>query len=116
MFSRGGAFEVNALESLARGIPVVTSNVGSWVDYVPDFLRVKVGDKVKVFDDNIIHVGLGNKIDVDDAVNKIHDILNNYDEYKAKTEQFKLDALANEYRWDIIAKNLAGIIKTYIPI
>ena len=110
MFSRGGAFEVNALESLARGIPAVTSNLGSWVDYVPDFLRAKAGDKVKVFDDNIIHIGYGYKIDVDDAVNKIHDILDNYDDYRLRVEEWRNKVLLNEFRWDVIANRLTGII------
>jgi len=43
MFSRGGGFELNCLESLARGTPCIASNWGSWTDYVPYFLRVKVG-------------------------------------------------------------------------
>ena len=39
-FSRGGGFELNCLESLARGVPCISSNWGSWVDYVPPFLQV----------------------------------------------------------------------------
>jgi|GEM_PF-1169265 len=110
MFSIGGGFEINTLESLARGVPVITSNKGSWTDYVPPFLQVKAGERVKVFDKHDIHVGYGYKVDVEDALNKIHDILDNYDEYKARTEEWSSKVLANEYRWDIIAQKLVKVI------
>jgi glycosyltransferase involved in cell wall biosynthesis len=110
MFSRGGGFEVNSLESLARGVPVITSNKGSWTDYVPQFLQVKVGEKVKVFEGNAIHVGYGYKVDVEDALNKVHDILDNYEEYKARTEEWSKKVLYNEYRWGVIAEKLVKIV------
>jgi len=110
MFSRGGGFELNALESLARGIPVVTSNWGSWTDYVPEFLRVKVGRRVQPLPNNVIHVGYGYTVDVDDVVNKVLDILDNYEEYRAKTEEWRMRVLANEYRWDLIASKLIDVV------
>lgn len=110
MFSRGGAFEANALESLARGVPAITSNKGSWTDYVPPFLQVKAGERVKVFDNNAIHVGYGYKVDVEDALSKIHDILENYDDYKARTEEWRSKTLSSEYRWDVVVNKLVEII------
>jgi glycosyltransferase involved in cell wall biosynthesis len=110
VFSRGGAFELTALESLARGVPVVTSNRGSWTDYVPPFLQVKVGERVKVFNDNAIHVGYGYKVDVENALNKVHDILENYDDYRARVEEWREKVLISEYRWDIIADKLVKTI------
>jgi len=70
------------------------------------YLRVKAGEKIKIFERNIMHTGYGYKIDVEDAVDKIHDILDNYDDYKAKLEGWRQKVLYNEYRWDIIAKKL----------
>jgi len=110
MFSRGGGLEVNCLESLTREVPCVASYWGSWKDYLPPFLGVKTGENVKVFPDNAIHVGYGYKVDVEDALNRIHDILENYDEYKAKTEGWRQKVLINEYRWDIIAEKLVSVI------
>jgi glycosyltransferase involved in cell wall biosynthesis len=110
MFSRGGGFEMAALESLARGVPVVTSNRGSWTDYVQPFLQVKAGERVKVFENNAIHVGYGYKVDVESALDKIHDILENYDDYKARVEEWRSKVLFNEYRWDIVAKRLVETI------
>jgi glycosyltransferase involved in cell wall biosynthesis len=110
MFSRGGAFEANALESLARGVPAITSNKGPWTDYVPPFLQAKAGERVKVFADNVIHVGYGYKVDVEDALGKIHDILENYDDYKARTEEWRSKTLSSEYRWDVVVNKLVEII------
>jgi glycosyltransferase involved in cell wall biosynthesis len=110
MFSRGGAMELNCLESLARGTPCVASYWGSWKDYLPPFLGVKTGERVKVFDGNAIHVGYGYKVDVEDALNKIHNILDNYDDYRARVEEWRQKVLANEYRWDLIAQKLVKVI------
>jgi glycosyltransferase involved in cell wall biosynthesis len=112
MFSRGGGFELSALESLARGVPVVTSNVGSWTDYVPQFLQVRAGERVKVFNDNAVHVGYGYKVDVEDALSKIHDILENYDEYKARVLEWRSKVLKSEYRWDVVAKRLVEVVSS----
>jgi len=111
MFSRGGAFEANALESLARGVPAITSDKGPWTDYVPPFLQVKAGERVKVFEDNAIHVGYGYKVGVEDALSKIHDILENYDDYKARAEEWRGKTLSSEYRWDVVVNKLVKIIQ-----
>jgi len=110
LFSRAGAFEINCLESLARGTPCIAHDKGSWVDYLPEFLRVKTGEKIKIFERNIMHTGYGYKIDVENAVDKIHDILDNYDDYKAKVEEYRQKVLYNEYRWDYIVEKMIKII------
>jgi len=105
-FSRGGGFEHNALESLARGIPVITSDWGSWTDYVPSFLQAKRGRKVIVLPNNMIHVGYGYTVDVESALDKAHDILDNYEEYKAKTEEWRKKVLSKEYNWEVVARRI----------
>jgi glycosyltransferase involved in cell wall biosynthesis len=110
VFSRGGGFEVNCLESLVREVPCVASYWGSWRDYLPPFLGVKVVEKVKVFEGNAIHVGYGYKVDVEDALNKIHSILDNYGDYRARVEEWRQKVLKNEYRWDLIAEKLVKVI------
>jgi len=110
-FTRGGSFELNFLESLARGIPVVTSDWGPWTEYVPRFLQAKRGERVRVLPESTIHIGYGYKVDVEDALNKIHDILENYEDYKARVEEWRRKVLMNEYRWDIIAEKIVEVIK-----
>jgi glycosyltransferase involved in cell wall biosynthesis len=105
-FSRGGGFEHNALESLARGIPVITSDWGSWTDYVPQFLQARRGRKVIVLPNNAIHVGYGYTIDVESALDKAHDILDNYEEYKAKVDEWRQKVLVKEYNWEVVARRI----------
>ena len=109
MFSRGGGFEVNCLESLARGVPCVASYWGSWKDYLPPFLGVRVGERVKVFEGNAIHIGYGYRVDVESALDKIHDILDNYEDYKARVGEWRVNVLSREYRWDRVALKLAEV-------
>jgi glycosyltransferase involved in cell wall biosynthesis len=106
VFSRGGGFELNCLESLARGVPCVAGYWGSWRDYLPPLLGVRPGGRVRVFENNAIHVGHGYRVDVEDAVAKIEDVLDNYTEYRARVEEWRQKVLAREYRWDAIARTL----------
>ena len=109
-FSRGGGFEINGLESLGRGTPVLAHRKGAWKDYMPDWLLVKEGLKVKVFEDNQIHVGYGHTVDIDDALDKACDILDNLDEYKMKTKEYAMKVLKPKFNWEVIGKQLWKII------
>ncbi|GAI45429.1 unnamed protein product, partial [marine sediment metagenome] len=61
VLSRGGGFELNALEGLARGLVVITSDWGAIREYAePYALIVKsTGKKVKPLTENPIHQGYG---------------------------------------------------------
>jgi len=109
-FSYGGGFELNCLESLARGVPCVASDWGSWTDYVPSYLRVRVGEKVQPLPNNVIHVGYGYRVDVESALDKVNDVLDKYEDYRARTEGWRAEVLSSVYRWDVIARELVGII------
>jgi intein/homing endonuclease len=100
----------NCLESLARGIPCVASYWGSWRDYLPPFLGVKTGERVQPLPGNAIHVGYGYKVDVESALNKVHDILDNIEEYRAKLKEYKLK-LSEEYCWDNVAERLVKVLE-----
>jgi len=110
MFSRGGGFEMVALESLARGVPVLACEYGSWTEYVPPFLWVKKGRRVQPLPNNAFHGGYGYAVDVEDALNKLHVVLDNLDEYRAKVQEWREKVLSKEYRWDIIAQRLVEIV------
>ena len=109
-FSRGGGFEINCLEALARGIPCLSTDFGSWLDYEHPSFLIKRGEKVEVLPGNLYHVGYGYKVDVDDAVAKIEDILDNYEEYKAIAEEHR-QKLKEEFEWSKIAEKIIKMIE-----
>jgi glycosyltransferase involved in cell wall biosynthesis len=111
VLSRGGAFELNALESLARGVPAITTDYGGFTDYVPDFLRARRGERVPVLPGNAIHVGYGYKADVDDVLDKLHRVLDDAGEYRAKVLEWRDRVLRPRYRWDIIAGEIIEVVR-----
>ncbi len=109
LFSRGGAFELCGLESIARGTPAIGHRRGAWRDYMPTWLQVKEGRRVKVFEGNSIHVGYGYTVDVEDALNLAHSILDDVDDYKAKTKEYAITELKDKYNWRHAARLLLEI-------
>jgi len=89
MFSRGGAFELNALEGLFLGLPVLYGEGLAPEEYCKGYgVPVKTKDKIKFWKDNPIHIGYGKEIIIEDAVTKLKDVIENLNEYKAKAKQF----------------------------
>jgi len=113
-FSRGGGFELNYLEALARGEIVIAPNRGSWVDYLPEFSLVDHHNCPYVLKDNPIHCGRGVEIDVDKAVKKILDIADNLDEYKARVKEYVETKIRKEYTWERVGLKLKNILEKYI--
>jgi len=111
LFSRGGAFEMCGLESIARGTPAIGHDRGAWVDYMPEFLRVRAGRRVRVFENNMIHVGYGYTVDVESALDKLHDILDNVEEYRVRTKEYALKRLRDTYNWESVARRLLEVIE-----
>jgi len=116
LFSWSGGFELNCLESLTRLTPCIAHNKGPWVDYLPEYLRVKAGEKVVAIPGNKIHVGYGYRVDVEDALSKIHDILENHDDYKAKLKEYRDKVLREEYTWSKIAWRLYREIREEVEL
>jgi len=108
--SRGGGFEMNALEAIARGTPTIATNYGSWTDYMPEKLLVPPGEKVKPLPNNHLHVGWGYKIDVVSAVDKINEILQNYEEYKLIVEDHR-QKIKETFNWDNVTDLAFKMIK-----
>jgi len=109
LFSRGGGFELNGLEAVARGIPVVAAKGGAWEDYLPPWSLVESRRCDVVLHNNAIHVGGGVEIIVEKAVDRIHDILENLDEYKARMREHA-KKISNVYNWDAVAEKLRNVI------
>ena len=109
-FSRGGAWEINCSESLARGVPCVSPDYGSWLDYEHPRFLIKRGKREQPLPGNHIHVGHGYSVDVDDAVAKINEILDNLDEYKIIAEDHR-QKLKEIFVWDKIVQMIVKMIE-----
>jgi len=108
--SRGGGFEMNGLEALARGLPVIAARGGSWEDYLPDWLLVDSKPTPWVLKDNPIHDGKGVEMRIDKAVDKLHDILENLDDYKARVREH-VSKIRHIYNWDNVGKLLRRVVE-----
>jgi len=113
-FSRGGGFELNFLEALARGEIVIAAERGAWTDYLPRFCLVKCHNCPYVFKDNLIHVGRGVEVDVNAAVKKILHVVKHLDDYKAAVKEYVDKVISKKYTWEKVGKQLAHIIRKYL--
>lgn len=114
LFSRGGGFELNGLEALARGEVVIAPNRGAWTDYLPDFSLVKSRTCPYVLKDNPIHCGKGVEIDVDKAVKKVLKVIKEIDDYKVKVRKYVEEEIKEKYTWDRVGKELVSVIRKYV--
>jgi glycosyltransferase involved in cell wall biosynthesis len=100
----------NCLESLARGVPIIAHRKGPWAEYAPPWCLVPEALRVKVFADNAIHTGYGYTIDVEKAVDLAHAMLDNLDEYKARTKEYAQRVLAEKYTWEKAGERIWDIV------
>jgi len=107
MFSRGGSFELNALEALSRGLVVLYPEGSSVAEYADGYgVPIKVVRHPVVLPDNAIHIGRGWEIDVEDAVTKLKDVIENLDEYKARASEFPI----GRWTWSVVGKEFAEAV------
>lgn len=109
LFSRGGGFEKNGLEALVRGEVVLAARGGSWEEYLPKWMLVESKTCPYVLKDNPIHDGKGVEVIIEKALDKIHVILDDLEEYRAKVREWIVNYVRKRFTWDIIAKNLLNI-------
>lgn len=110
--SRGGGFEMLGLEALARGEIVVAPDKGPWTEYLPKESLVKTARFVTVLPNNPIHIGKGPEIDVEKAVDKLCEIIDNLSEWKEKYAKYSIYIRKN-YSWDAIGIKLNQVISKY---
>ncbi|MEM2260000.1 MAG: glycosyltransferase [Candidatus Methanomethylicaceae archaeon] len=111
--SRGGGFELPALEGLTRGLPVIGAKDGSWEDFLPDWCLVESKPSNVVLAGNPIHCGKGVEMIIEKAIDKTLYILDNLDDYQQKIREHINNVIRNNFTWKIIAKKLADIITRY---
>jgi len=110
--SRGGGFELPALEAISRGVPTLVTAKGCFEDYIKYAIPVKVARKVKVFEDNPIHIGYGFEVSVKDLRKKLETVINKLDKFKAKFKRYAIE-VRELYSWDRVAERLHYILERY---
>jgi len=110
--SRGGGFELNALEGIARGVPTIVPEAGCFLDYCSYAITVSATKRVKVFEKNPIHVGYGWEVDQYEFYNVLMDVINNLEEYKAEFREHMRRIWWN-YNWSHICDMLFHYLKKF---
>jgi len=115
--SRGGGFELNALEGLARGKIVVVSQWGSFDDYCKECLRVTTKNLIDLFmgdcQAKMIHSGKGVNPDSFDLYQKLKYALQMYD---VLLKRFKVlqRVVRENYNWKTIGKQLYDMVRPFL--
>jgi len=107
--SRGGGFELPALEAISRGVPTLVTAKGCFEDYIKYAIPVKVARKVKVFEDNPIHVGYGFEVSVNDLRKKLETVIRKLDSFKRRFRRYSLE-VRESYSWDRVVERLRDIL------
>lgn len=110
--SRGGGFEHPPLEALARGVPVLAAEGGSWQDYLPPWSLVPSRGSGVVLEGNSIHCGTGVEMVVPKAVERAHEVLDNLDEYRARVREHVDARVRQEFTWERVGARLADVIRS----
>jgi len=103
--SRGGGFELNALESVAHGTPTITHNKGCFADYKQYLITCRAKKGCKPIFSYVLHTGYGFDIDTDELAEKIIEVCNNVDYYKQLYQIYAYEVQL-KYNWDTIGKKL----------
>jgi len=112
--SRGGGFEHPPLEAIARGVPAIGAEGGAWQDYMCKWMLVPSKPSGIVLAGNPIHVGIGVEMIIEKAVNKAHEILDNLDEYKAKTREYANTVIKEKFTWTRVGLLLKKVVERHI--
>lgn len=110
--SRGGGFELNALEGISRGLPTLVPNGMCFSDYIDYTVPIKLNNSVTVLPNNPLHIGDGYEIQIDDFINKLKKVLDNLHKYKRKFNQYSKQ-IRKKYSWAVICDKLFDMLKRY---
>ncbi|MBA7541998.1 hypothetical protein ES705_34314 [subsurface metagenome] len=110
--SRGGGFEMNAIEGIARGLPTIVPDAGCFKDYVKYAIPVPILKRPTIFPDNPIHIGTGWECTPDFLADTINKTITNLDEEKEKAKG-RCEEIKNIYDWDKIVDRLYNILRKY---
>jgi len=111
--SRGGSFELNGLEAFISKIPTIATKGGAWEEYFPPQLNDLLVDSCyypEVLWNNPIHIGKGVEMCMDKAIDKILEVIDKLDEYKAKIEEDYNFWLEN-FSYNTVKKQLLNAVE-----
>src|SRR3989304_6060833 len=104
--SRGGGFELNALEAVSRGVPTLVPNGGCFIDLMDYFIPIGLDDKVvQSLPGNTIHIGSGCQVSMDDFEDKLIDVINRLDYWREYSKR-NIKDIREKYSWRNTAKML----------
>lgn len=110
--SRGGGFEMNALEAVSRGIPTLVTNGGPFTDLMQYFIPINVGKMVQPLPGNPVHIGFGPEVDINDFEKKLEDAIINLDKYQ-EIFRTRSKEIRENHSWIDVAKKLENTLRTY---
>lgn len=111
--SRGGGFELNALEAVSRGIPTLVTNGGCFLDMIEYFIPIDLGSKVsQPLPGNPIHTGYCHDADINDFERKLEDTILRIKEIK-KIFRYRSYEIREKYSWTNTAKKLDEYLREY---
>lgn len=112
--SRGGGWEMNAMEAASRGLVTLAPNAGCFLD-MKDYLIMVDVDKdkiIKPLPQNPIHIGNGYEIDMNNFESKLLDVINNLGKYKETFESRSFE-VRKKYSWRVIVNQLDDVLSKY---
>lgn len=103
--SRGGGYEHNVCEGLARGLIAITSDWPAILEHAEPYALVtkSTGKKVKPLHNNPIHTGYGTDPDPEHFHEQIEYAIDNLDSLKKKGRHYA-EKIRKKYNWIEIAK------------
>jgi len=110
--SRGGGFELNALEGIARGLPTLVPDAGCFLDYIKFTIPLTITATPRVLPDNPIHIGNGWETNADHLSNAIDLTLSRLDAWKEKFQAYA-EKVKKDYTWQAICENLFNLLVKY---
>ena len=109
--SRGGGFELNVLEAMARGLVVIASSWPAIKEYAEVALFIKDKGRVRVLPGNPVHVGMGSNPDPSHAYELLKYAIDNLAELKGKAERLA-PKIRERYTWRNTAKRIGECLNT----
>ncbi len=109
--SRGGGFELNILEAMARGLPVATSDWPTIQEYTEGHaVTINSRGMVKPLPGDPIHIGYGVDPDPEDAYLKLEYMIENLEELKKKAMAYA-PLVRSKYSWSNSAKRIVQCLE-----